>query len=100
MGCWIPNAPNLAKACVGDTMMVSLYIFIDSVAVLYDFWYWNEAGMGSFLVAPFQNYLVWWMVAFPLVYLANTLIKPFKNTAADTLFLLQIIFFVALYLDA
>lgn len=100
MGRWIPNAPNVLKATIGATMMVSLDVLIEPVAVSYDFWAWNEAGMGSFLVAPLQNYIVWWIVAFPLVYLANYWMKPFKNLAADTLFLLQIIFFIALYFNA
>ena len=87
----IPAHPAL-KAFLASSLMVILDLFIEPVAVAYDFWNW-EGGM-----IPLQNYVAWFTVSFALHLLFYLL--PFRklNPAAKYLYLLQLVFFIILCL--
>ena len=86
--------PTMVKAAVGATLMVLLDIFIEPVAVKFDFWSWASAPMNKLIVAPLENYIVWWLAAFLLNYLVQTIMPAIKNRAIEVLFYLQLLFFI------
>ena len=78
------------KAFAGAVIMVSMDFLIEPVAIRYHFWHWADVAV------PTQNYLAWGLISFGLMMLFHRLVPPIKNPVAIVLFLLQIIFFVAL----
>jgi putative membrane protein len=86
--------PIIVKAAVGATLMVLLDIFIEPVAVKFDFWSWASAPMNKLIVAPLENYIVWWLAAFLLNYLVQIIMPAIKNRAIEVLFYLQLLFFI------
>jgi putative membrane protein len=86
--------PIIVKAAVGATLMVLLDIFIEPVAVKFDFWSWASAPMNKLIVEPLENYIVWWLAAFLLNYLVQTIMPAIKNRAIEVLFYLQLLFFI------
>jgi len=77
------------KAIFSALLMVGLDIFIEPVAMKYDFWNW-ESG-----IIPIQNFIGWFVIALILLSVTHyhTLIK---NKIAIVLFLAQLLFFVSL----
>lgn len=88
----------LLKSIFGATLMLGLDILIEPVAVRYDFWSWSNTPYNSLFVAPFQNYLLWWVVAFALNLLFHKIAENTKNIAIEVLFCLQVFFFAWIYL--
>ena len=86
-----PTHPFL-KALSASCLMVVLDLFIEPVAVAYDFWSW-EGG-----VIPLQNYAAWFAVSFALHLLFYLLPFRKQNPAAKYLYLLQLVFFIILCL--
>jgi putative membrane protein len=91
---YFTDFPTIVKAAVGATLMVLLDIFIEPVAVKFDFWSWASAPMNKLIVAPLENYIVWWLAAFLLNYLVQTILPAIKNRAIEVLFYLQLLFFI------
>ncbi len=82
----------LVQAVLGAAAMVLLDFFIEPVAVRYDFWAWQEE------VIPFSNFIGWFVVAFLLhVYFQKAPLKR-DNPMAPYVFLVQLLFFIGLYL--
>ena len=86
--------PTIVKAAIGASLMVLLDIFIEPVAVKYDFWSWASAPMNKLIVAPLENYIVWWLAAFLLNYLVQIIMPAIKNRTIEVLFCLQLFFFI------
>lgn len=84
--------PLVLKALLASVLMVVLDLFIEPVAVAYDFWQWKDG------LIPWQNYAAWFIISFGLHLLFYLL--PFRkgNPAAKYLYLLQLIFFIILCL--
>lgn len=96
---WLGKSSSLwLKALFGASLMTLLDTLIEPIAEPFDFWTWGEAGINSYLVAPWQNYAAWWLIAFGLHLLFGTLVPAFRNRLAEFLFLLQVIFFLSLHL--
>jgi len=91
---YFSDYPNIVKAAVGATLMVFLDIFIEPVAVQFDFWSWASAPTNKLIVAPLENYVVWWLAAFLLNYLVQIIVPAIKNRTIEVLFYLQLIFFI------
>lgn len=91
------SASLLLKALFGATLMTLLDTLIEPIAEPFDFWTWGEAGINSYLVAPWQNYAAWWVIAFGLHLLFGLSVPAFRNRLAEFLFLLQVIFFMSLH---
>lgn len=82
---------QVIKAAAAALVMVGLDIFIEPVAIKYDFWQWE--GRAS---PPLQNFLGWWLVAFIVLLFFTFLLKNQKNKVAIALLALQFVFFIAL----
>ncbi|WP_018476306.1 carotenoid biosynthesis protein [Pontibacter roseus] len=83
---WLP------KAFLAALLMVGLDFFIEPVAMRFDFWDWS----GSHI--PLSNYLGWLGLSFLLqVYFQKVDIYK-RNRLAPFVFLVQLVFFIALYL--
>jgi putative membrane protein len=86
--------PTIVKAAIGASLMVLLDIFIEPVAVEFDFWSWTPDPMNKLIVAPLENYIVWWLAAFLLNYLVQIIVPAIKNRTIEVLFYLQLLFFI------
>ena len=73
--------------------MLLLDFVIEPIAPILDFWEFTEG------VAPAQNYIGWFAVAFPLHFLYQSLKIELKGNFTHHLFLLQVIFFTILLLQ-
>ncbi|WP_242921861.1 carotenoid biosynthesis protein [Pontibacter liquoris] len=84
--------PWVAKALLGALLMVLLDFFMEPVAMQYDFWSWHHGHV------PFSNYAGWFVLAFLLqLYFQKAAI--FKaNRLAPYVFLVQLLFFISLYM--
>lgn len=84
--------PVFLKAMLASGLMVLLDIFIEPVAIAFDFWQWENG------IIPWQNYGAWFMLSFCLHLLFYLL--PFRkgNPAAKYLYLFQLVFFIILCL--
>ena len=91
---YFENFPTIVKSAIGATLMVLLDIFIEPVAVKFDFWSWVLAPTNKLIVAPLENYIVWWLAAFLLNYLVQIVVPAIKNRAIEVLFYLQLLFFI------
>jgi putative membrane protein len=82
----------ILKTAIGATIMVVLDFFIEPVAIDLEFWTWENN------IIPVQNYLMWWLVSFILLYLFHTWLFQLQNKVARTLLALQFCFFGGLNL--
>lgn len=79
------------KAISSALLMVGLDIFIEPVAMKYDFWNWENG------IIPIQNFIGWFFIALFLLSITHyyTLIK---SKTAIVLFIAQLLFFITLNL--
>ncbi len=82
---WTKNV--LLKSILATTIMVTLDIFIEPVAMKYHFWQWQNG------IVPVQNYIGWWIGAFCLHLGWHKLGLNQENSIANLLLLLQFLFF-------
>lgn len=81
--------PNKAvRAAFAATLMVGLDTFIEPVAMRNDFWQWPNGIVAT------QNYVGWWVVAFGLQMLAESLPFTKKNPLAWPVYGVLLYFFV------
>lgn len=81
------------KAAIAATLMVSYDIFLEPVAVRFDFWTWAGGTI------PLQNYVAWWVIAFLMLLGAFTYVKNLRNRLAIYVILIQTLFFILLIFD-
>ena len=74
-------------------LMVGLDVFIEPVAIAYDFWQWEGNEI------PLRNYIGWFIVALPLECYFVYGHKNTRNKVAISLFLLQLFFFLVLNIN-
>jgi uncharacterized membrane protein len=86
------QAPLVIKAAFASALMLLLDIFIEPVAIAFNFWQWQDDHI------PLQNYAAWFIVSFCLHLLFYLLPFHRRNPAAKFLYLLQLIFFIILCL--
>lgn len=81
----------IAKICLASLAMLVYDIVLEQVAPKTDMWYWT----GNY--APLQNYVAWFLLAV----LFQTIVETFKirpvNPLAKHIFVLQFLFFTALF---
>lgn len=90
---YIPSGRYLSaifKSIFGATLLTTLDFFIEAVAIKYDFWRWAN------YTPPIQNFVAWFIVSFLLLLLFHSLQFNKNNKLAQGLFIIQLIFFVAL----
>ncbi|MBK8491186.1 MAG: carotenoid biosynthesis protein [Saprospirales bacterium] len=86
----VPEWSWQVRAVLGALLLVVLDLFIEPVAMAYDFWQW-EGG-----VVPLRNYVGWFLVALPLQAFFAYQFKGQKNKVAAMLFIFQFAFFLLL----
>jgi len=84
---FFPKWKIFFKCIYGTICMVILDFLIEPVAIILDFWSWENE------VIPLQNYLAWGIIAFGLFYLFFQRFKWESNKVAYALFILQCAFF-------
>lgn len=94
---YLPQSSGWQRAALGATLMVFLDIWIEPVAVRYDFWAWQAPPWNALVVAPLQNYTSWWLAAFVLLLVFQRLVPSFVNKTAEGLYGLQLLFFFILF---
>jgi putative membrane protein len=77
---------------LGAALMTLYDFFMEPVAMAYDFWHWKNS------IIPMQNYFAWFVFAFLFHLLLNSVSKPAKNRIASSLFAIQGVFFLVLYI--
>lgn len=87
----IGNKNVVLLSAIGALLMVLVDFFIEQRAPDFDFWYWQNN------VVPLQNYTAWFAFAFAFNFLFFKLHINNKNPIAPVLYLLQLLFFVALF---
>ncbi len=73
-------------------LMVGLDFFIEQSASRFDFWYWRGARI------PLQNYIAWFLISIGINYFAGRELSKKPNPTAKAFYIIQVLFFVALYL--
>jgi putative membrane protein len=91
---YFSNFSVIIKAAIGASLMIVLDILIEPVAIKYDFWSWDAPPANRIIVAPLQNYLVWWIAGFFLNYVVQIIVPAIKNRTIEVLFYLQLLFFL------
>jgi uncharacterized membrane protein len=82
----------LVRALAGAALMVLLDFFMEPVAMQFDFWDWQGG------VIPMSNYIGWLGLAF-LLHLYFQYIAVYRqNPLAPFVYLVQLLFFIGLYL--
>ncbi len=76
------------KVVLGAFLMVFLDFFMEVSASVFDFWHWEEA------VAPLQNYIAWFGVAFLFHWILQRFREQGNTTFAYHLYAAQLFFFV------
>lgn len=82
------------KAVLGATLMVGVDVFIEPVAMAFDFWSWQDGAV------PMHNYIGWWGVSLLLFLGLFRWIRFGGNEIASWLLFSQLGFFIALHLVA
>ena len=75
---------------IGASLMVIIDYSIEPVAMSLDFWSWQD------YIIPVQNYIGWFIVAFILNILFQSLRLKIFNNLAVAVFIIQYIFFFVL----
>jgi uncharacterized membrane protein len=86
------KANLLVKALVGAALMVLLDLFLEPVAMRFDFWDWHGG------VIPLSNFLGWFGLAFLLQLYFHSIAVYKQNPLAMFVYLVQLLFFIGLYL--
>lgn len=81
------------RALTAAMLMVFIDIFIEPVATKYDYWSWFENDI------PFQNYAMWFAISFVFSILFFMFEVDARNKIAKNVYLMQLIFFIALNLN-
>lgn len=82
-----PDFANWLKALLGAALMVFLDLFMEPVAVRYDFWTWYGETV------PLQNYITWFVASFLLFLWVIPRIGKSRNPVASGLYWTQLLFF-------
>lgn len=83
---------TIVKSLAGASLMTIYDFFMEPVAMAYDFWQWKNG------IIPLQNYIAWFVIAFLFHFLLNSISKPAKNRIASSIFGIQGLFFLILYI--
>jgi putative membrane protein len=88
----------ISKSLLGGLIMVSLDVFIEPIAQDLGYWSWMEPAE-SLIVAPYQNYLSWFVISAIFIAISYRLLpNKINNYVAIVNLLLQFLFFIFLNL--
>ncbi len=83
-------ASTMVKSLFGAALLTATDLFIEVVAVKYDFWEFACS------IPPPQNFMAWFVISFVLLLLFYSLNFNKENKLASILFAVQLIFFMIL----
>lgn len=86
------NLKNRMKAAIAASIMVLYDLFLEPVAIRFDFWSWETVAV------PLQNYLAWWIIAFAMLTGVFRFVKQLRNSLAIYILGIQLAFFILLIL--
>lgn len=89
---WVRFENKYVTIVVAALLMVGLDFFIEQSAARFDFWYWRGARI------PLQNYIAWFLISIGINWFANKELSKKPNPTAKAFYIIQVLFFVALYL--
>jgi putative membrane protein len=89
---WVRFENKYVNIILAALLMVGLDFFIEQSAARFDFWYWRGAKI------PLQNYIAWFIVSIGINWFANKEFSQKPNPTAKAFYIIQVVFFVALYL--
>lgn len=84
------------RPLVGATVVTFTDIFIEPVAVYFEFWNWVQPPFDALFVAPWQNYLAWWLFSFLVLWGFEAAKFQARNVVLVRYWLFQLAFFVLL----
>lgn len=77
---------------IAALLMLGLDFFIEQSAARFDFWYWRGGHI------PLQNYIAWFIISLMMNWGAREPLSQKANPTAKAFYVIQILFFVALYI--
>ena len=77
------------KSIAGAGMLVALDLFIEPVAIKYNFWRWEN-------VIPVQNYIAWFITSLLMLFIFYRASFEKNNPMANALYIVQLVFFILL----
>lgn len=86
------NTSVIHQSLLASFLMVLVDLFIEPVASASGFWFWKDGSI------PFQNFVAWFVFSFAFNYLFARLEISSKNNVAPFLYVIQLLFFVAIFL--
>jgi putative membrane protein len=87
----LKTLPSLVKALLSAALMTFIDSLIEPLSAQLDFWYWKNE------VAPLQNFIAWFVVAFLFQLIIQRFRPQVNKTAALFVIALQILFFTCLH---
>lgn len=81
---------------VGATAVTLSDVLIEPVAVFFEFWTWDYVPFDAIFVAPWQNYLAWWLFSFGILVGLEIFKISSQNPVLMRYWLLQLGFFLML----
>jgi putative membrane protein len=81
---------KILKCIIGSAMLVTLDIFLENVAMKYDFWSWSGDTV------PLKNYVAWFICSFILLFLFHSSKFKKDNRLATAIYIVQLMFFILL----
>ena len=94
---WLGAGRPWLKAFFTALTMVAMDSLIEPVAIQHDFWTWQSPGINAYLVAPWQNYAMWFFGGLILSRIFVYFQDWYANPEAELFFGLQVIFFAFIY---
>jgi len=85
------SANIVINALCGAALMVGLDFLMEQSAAKFNFWYWVNGSI------PLQNYIAWFCISFLIHLLADKELSKKPNLTAKGFYIIQVIFFAALY---
>ncbi len=82
----------ILRAALAASLMVLLDVFMEPFAIASDMWSWAENTI------PVQNYIAWWIISFILLLPLSYFFQKAKNPLAAPVYLIQLFFFLLLWI--
>jgi len=84
--------PNIwLQATIGAALLVMMDVFIEPMAIRFDFWTWDTETMRI----PIRNYLAWYVIGWVMSFGFHSLQQEKTNELAGPLYVIQLLFFVS-----
>ncbi len=84
------------RPVVGATVVTFTDVFIEPVAVFFEFWTWELPPFDALFVAPWRNYAAWWLFSFAVLWGFEALRFKAQNQVILRYWLFQLGFFILL----